>query len=133
MSLARPCQSPMPHAPSTAVAGTDGNILRDLTVSDIPGPVRSATATQDRFPHDQQPGVSWYIRRLLYGHIASGGVLVDSCARGCSFCKCRSLSDITPCIKVQSVSSLSGEVVSEEYDWYFRLAGDIVSKANSSA
>ena len=31
------------------------------------------------------------------------------------------------------MSSLTGEVVSEEYDWYFGLAGDIVSKATSSA
>ena len=100
---------------------------------------------------------NWYIRRLLYGHIARGGVLVVPCAQHCSFYMrcCDDGSAVgssatyyrpagihhtadaadrhrSPFIDVRLVGVISGEEAWRAHVWCSLLAGDIVSKANAS-
>ena len=80
-----------------------------------------------------QIGINWRIRRLLYGFISRGGVQATKCADGCSLCRRKPFDASSPFVQVRLINAIIGEEESRDSDWSIRLAGDIVSKANSFA
>ena len=135
MSLARPFQNPMPRMQSSADVCVDDSRLQRVADSAILGPICASPASCNGFPGEEHSRVTWHIRRLVYGYAARRGAHVNSRAHRKRLCKCWcwSSNGISSSIKVKLVNPLSGDIISEEYVWYLRVAGDLVSKATSSA
>ena len=77
--------------------------------------------------------ITWYIRRLVYGFAARRDAHVKSRTNRQRLCTGRAANEVSSSIKVKLVNSLSGDMISEEYVWNLRVAGDLVSKATSFA
>ena len=123
----------MPSVQSSADVCIDDSILQRVADSAIPGPTCASPASCHDFPGEEHSRVTWHVRRLAYGYAARRGAHVNSRAHRKRLCKCWTANGISSSIKVKLVNPLSGDIISEEYVWYLRVAGDLVSKATSSA
>ena len=123
----------MPRVQPSAAVCIDDSKLQRVAESAAPGLICASPASCNDFPGEEHSRVTWHIRRLVYGYAARRGAHVNSRAHRKRLCKCWSSNGISSSIKVKLVNPLSGDIISEEYVWYLRVAGDLVSKATSFA
>ena len=133
MSLARPFQNPMPRVQPSADVCIDDSSLQQVADPAAPGLICASPASCNDFPVEEHSMITWHIRRLVYCSAARRDAHVNSRTHRKRLCKCWAANGISSSIKVKLVNSLSGDIISEEYVWYLRVAGDLVSKATSFA